>query len=748
MGKKDQNNNQDKKQKKHGFFEYWYLWLLSAIAGIAVLLASFRLSTDTDIEVAAKTLSDTVNYIKKQCATYSSLNLASEMKSLMRMMETAQQVNRDIQYERHIFDKDVLDLVSLKRYTEENYLSGVILLDADGTVQLEYNTDDLGSEGLKDTLEKEAVLNVTEHCEKNYAARIDCEDGSYVDLATVGRSDCKGVIAVYYHTPKEYVESYSLSYQKLLAGYSMANDGTIVVTSGEQIIASNDESLIGKNVNEVAVLMNIRARGESGKLVHVKSDFTGPGWSFGLIDRGRDYYVYAYRAERDIFKSTPMRLIITVIVYALVILMIQVVRWRTRQHYKEEQMLREQQYREEELEKEQAYQEELKKAARKAESANISKTQFLQRMSHDIRTPINGIRGMVSIGDYYKDDMQKQAECRKKIWEASGLLLELVNEVLDMGKLESGEIVLESRPFDLLKLSDEICDVLDKQAAERGITISREKPNVKHSELIGSPLHLKRLLMNILSNAIKYNKDNGSIHLNCCEVESTDETAVIEFTCADTGIGMSKEYQKHLFEPFTQENSKARTTYEGTGLGMAITKSLVDKMGGTITFESEQGVGTTYHITIPFEIDKNQEVEENGSIEAAEASISGMHVLLVEDNELNMEIAEFMLQNEGVTVETATNGEEAVQKFDASKPGTYDAILMDVMMPVMDGHEATGKIRALSREDAATIPIIAMTANAFADDRKKAFEAGMNEHLTKPLEVGALIKVLARFKKR
>ena len=742
-----EKKNQSKRQNKHGFFEYWYLWILSAIAGIGILLASFRISTDSDIAAASKSLLDTANYIKKQCATYSSLNLASEMKSLMRMMETAQQVNRDIQYERHIFDKDVLDMVSLKRYTEENYLSGVILLDADGTVQLEYNTDDVDSSELKDILEKEAVLNVAEHHEKNYAARIECEDGSYLDLATVGRSDCKGVIAVYYHTPKEYVQSYSLSYQKLLSGYSMANDGTIVVTSGELIIASNDESLIGKNVNEIAVLMNIRERGESGKLVHVKSDFTGPSWSFGLIDRGRDYYIYAYRAERDIFKSTPMRLVITVTGYLFVILMIQVVRWRTRQHYREEQILQEKHYKEEELKREQAYQEELKKAAKKAESANTSKTQFLQRMSHDIRTPINGIRGMVSIGDYYKNDMQKQAECRRKIWEASGLLLELVNEVLDMGKLESGEIVLESRSFDLLKLIDEICDVLEKQAAGRGIAISREKPSVKHTALIGSPLHLKRLLMNILSNAIKYNKDNGSIHLNCREVEDTDSTVVIEFICADTGIGMSKEFQKHLFEPFTQENSKARTNYEGTGLGMAITKSLVDKMGGTIEFESEQGVGTTYHITIPFEIDKNREEEENRIVNKETLSISGMHLLLVEDNELNMEIAEFMLQNEGVIVEKASNGEEAVQKFEASRPSTFDAILMDVMMPVMDGHEATRKIRALERADAATIPIIAMTANAFADDRKKAFEAGMNEHLTKPLEAEALIKVLAWCKK-
>ena len=354
---------------------------------------------------------------------------------------------------------------------------------------------------------------------------------------------------------------------------------------------------------------------------------------------------------------------------------------------------------------------------------------------------------MVEIGDHYSEDLAKQAECRRKIWDASTLLLELVNEVLDMGKLESGEILLESCPFNVIELKDGIRQTMERAAAERGITMT-DRTEVKHTALIGSPLHLKRLLMNILSNAIKYNKDNGSIDLTCREVRNDGKTAWIEFICADTGIGMSEEFQKHLYEPFTQEHSDARTSYNGTGLGMAITKSLVEKMGGTIECRSKLGEGTTYCITIPFAIDSSAapRVEETAALPAA--TPEGMHVLLAEDNELNIEIAVFVLENAGVTVTKAVNGQDALDQFAASAPGTFDAIIMDVMMPVMDGYQATRAIRQLDRPDAGSIPILAMTANAFVEDRRRAYEAGMNEHLTKPLEPEVVLRTLAKYRSK
>ena len=378
---------------------------------------------------------------------------------------------------------------------------------------------------------------------------------------------------------------------------------------------------------------------------------------------------------------------------------------------------------------------------------NVAKTEFLQRMSHDIRTPINGIRGMVKIGDHYDTDMEKQAECRKKIWEASGLLLELVNEVLDMGKLESGEIVLESRSFQIIDLAEEIQQVLEKTAAERGIQLIRKDWTVPHPYLIGSPLHVKRLLMNILSNAVKYNKEKGTVTLSCREIKCTKDMVWIEFICADTGIGMSEEYQKHLFEPFTQENEGSRSTYSGTGLGMAITKSLVDKMNGTIRFESQKDVGTTYYITIPFKRDLEGRAQAENTPVSEKHSLNGMSVLLAEDNELNMEIAQFLLENAGAVVTPVWNGQEALEAFQKTGDGTYDAILMDIMMPVLDGYQAAQAIRALPRPDAKKVPILAMTANAFAEDRKRAMQAGMNEHLAKPIQAEVLVDTLMKYKK-
>ena len=362
-------------------------------------------------------------------------------------------------------------------------------------------------------------------------------------------------------------------------------------------------------------------------------------------------------------------------------------------------------------------------------------------MSHDIRTPINGIRGMVEIGEHYKDDPEKQTECRREIWDTSGLLLELVNEVLDMGKLESSEVVPEERPFNLTELLDEVGETVSRSAEARGITIDQGEWQVPHPDLIGSPLHLNRTVMNILSNAVKYNRENGTISLGCREMKCDGETVWIEFTCADMGIGMSEEFLKHFYEPFTQEENGARSTYGGTGLGMAITKSLVEKMGGTITCQSQKDVGTTFRVLLPLRIDhdagwRRQETQQEA------VTLEGVRVLLAEDNELNMEIAQFLLNNAGAEVTKAVNGREAVELFQKSEIGAFDVILMDIMMPQMDGYQATRAIRAMDRPDAATVPIIAMTANAFADDRQKAQEAGMNEHVTKPLESGLLLRTI------
>ena len=346
------------------------------------------------------------------------------------------------------------------------------------------------------------------------------------------------------------------------------------------------------------------------------------------------------------------------------------------------------------------------------------------------------------MADHYADDMEKQTEYRAKIKGASQLLLELVNEILDMSKLESDEVVLEESPFNLSTIFREVLVVIEQIAAEQNIRIMWEKKEITHRDLIGSPGYVKRVMMNILSNAVKYNKENGCIYISCREAPSGQPgMTTMEFICRDTGIGMTEEFQQYIFEPFAQEHTGSRTKFVGTGLGMPISKKLVEKMGGTITFESEEGAGTTFVIRVPFRID----TDRSGRIETGEKteeSIRGMHILLAEDNELNMEIAEFLLQNEGAVVTKAWNGQEAVELFEKSRPGEFDVILMDIMMPVMNGHEAVKRIRSLDREDANVIPVIAMTANAFTEDRLKAKEAGMNEHIAKPVDVELLVKVI------
>ena len=715
-------------QIKKGKATRRYERIAAAIGAVLVIVVGFNTMRAESAQTREQ-LGNTIDYVKEQCTTYTRYNAAAVTKSLMRIMDNAQQVNRNIGYEGSAVDEE-----RLRFYAQEQRLTGIILLDTDGSVQCEYNGDLLNFLTLQEYIERDTVLDVVRYPQKTYASRIDLPDGSYVDISAYGRTDVPGVIVAYYHTTAEYARNYTLTIQGSLAGYNTRDDGVIVVANGDRIIASNDEKLVDTKVEDSRILQQIKSNLSSAEVGHFKCD---GGTYFGGLDRSRDYYIYAYVSDRMVATDMVKNMMAALIIYLIMLTAIQMFRRRSAREYLAEQDRREREFREQ-----------LMESAEKAEQANRAKTEFLQRMSHDIRTPINGIRGMIEIANYYKDDPDKQTECRKKIWDASGLLLELVNEVLDMGKLESGEIMLEEREFDLKELLDSVGMVVDKQARERGITIITDGYPVEHCCLLGSPLHLRRLLMNIISNAVKYNRVGGEIRLGCCEKPSADpETAQIEFTCADTGIGMSEEFQKHVFEPFAQERNTARSEYGGTGLGMPIAKSLAEKMGGTLSFVSRQGVGTTFTLSLPFRICHAPEKRNKPKRLLQTSSIAGLHVLVAEDNRMNMEIAEFVLNVEEAFIIKAVNGEEAVRIFADSRPGEIDAILMDVMMPVMDGLEATRRIRAMKRPDARTIPIIAMTANAFAEDRQLAFAAGMDIHIAKPLEGSEMVETLERLVK-
>ena len=707
-------------------------WIFGILLGICVTAASLYYFFQAEKKEAENRMVKTVNYVKVQCSTYTHYNEASESKSLLRAIESARQMSTNIDMETENGGR--LSQEFLKENLQTLWVDGILVLDAEGKTVCKYSMDEALTNEITDYLQKDIIMDFTGYEERSYSERIDREDGSRIDIAACARKDTPGMVAIYYYTSPEFVRNYTLTIQNLLNGYSTQKDGTIIVADKGTIVASNDESLLGQDTAGNQVVQAMKEHTDSQHIFHLKNEGTG---GYGIMLKQRDYYIYAYLPDTEVFRNLPLNVTAVVFLYLLIFGIFCFWGYRADlAHRKQEQ------------EKDEKYKAELLRAAKKAEAANEAKTEFLQRMSHDIRTPINGICGMIDVADHYADNMEKQTECRAKIKKASHLLLELINEVLDMSKLESDEVVLEDIPFNLNSIFEEILGVIEHMAAEQNIRIIWEEKEVTHWNLIGSPVHVKRILMNILSNAVKYNKENGYVYIGCREIPSK-QTAMttLEFVCRDTGIGMTEAFQKRIFEPFAQEHAGSRTKFAGTGLGMPITKKLVEKMGGTISFESKEGTGTTFVIQIPFRIDTDMK-DRTEAEEKTETSIQGLHVLLTEDNELNMEIAEFVLQNEGAVVTKAWNGQKAVDIFRKSRPGEFDAILMDIMMPVMNGYEAAKMIRSLDREDAKVIPIIAMTANAFTEDKMRAKEAGMDEHIAKPVDGKLLVKVINELVKR
>lgn len=395
--------------------------------------------------------------------------------------------------------------------------------------------------------------------------------------------------------------------------------------------------------------------------------------------------------------------------------------------------------------KELSWQLKMVEAADEAQKANAAKSDFLSRMSHDIRTPINGIMGLLDMEELDPTDLTRRQECHEKIRLCTSHLLALINDVLDMNKLESGELILDPTLFDIRELLENCWTFLEAQAAKMDLTLHRIAPgSLPYPHVVGSTLHIRQIFTNLLSNSIKYNKPHGSITIEASMLSHTKDTVVYQFIITDTGIGMTEEFLEHIFEPFTQENQGARTSYQGTGLGMSIVHRLVEALNGSIQVESAKNVGSRFILTIPFGLPVDDLTLEKDDADDL-VDVSGMHVLIVEDNDLNREIAQCLLEDAGIHVSTVCNGLEAFRAFEHSLPGYYDLILMDIMMPVMDGLEATRQIRSCIHPDAKRIPIIAMSANAFSDDVRASKAAGMNEHLAKPLETAKLLKVLKHF---
>ena len=708
---------------------------LQLLLGVLLLGGVFLLAVNEDIAATQRTMVNTVNYVKEQCNRYSRIGLADESKSLMRIVESANQTAHRLEETTRPVSADFLHTC-----VKDCYVSGILLLDEAGNITAASEAADMAA-FVHENLDSEALLNTARYPEKRYAVRLFCPEGCYLDLAAVQRLDAPGIVVAYYHTPLDYINSFSLSISSLLSGYDPAENGTIVVSSGNEIIASNEESFIGGNTDTSAVLEEIRAAAVSDRLVSAREN--GVRY-FGLMEHGRNVYVYAYLPQRAVFRTTPENMLFAMVIYFVILAAIRMVRWKTAQSYREKQLAIQKEYTEQlQLKNEQLY-----AAVEQADRANAAKTSFLSRMSHDIRTPLNGIIGLLEIDEAHAEDHALIRSNQKKMKVAAKHLLSLINDILQMSKLESGEVILSHEIIDLNQLTRDILTIMEQRAAEAGITLRYEGgfACMEISRVYGSPLHLRQIFLNIYGNCIKYNRPGGKITTHTDSLGEQDGKCTYRWTISDTGIGMSPDFVDHIFEPFTQEKQDARSYYHGTGLGMTITKELVDRMGGSITVTSQLGVGSTFVITLPFEIAPSPEQTPDAHT-APDISIAGCRLLLVEDNALNAEIAQILLTDEGATVTVVTDGKQAVEIVQNNPPDTFDAVLMDVMMPVMNGIDAAKTIRSLNRPDAKTLPIIAMTANAFYEDAQKCLAAGMNAHLAKPLQIKKVKQTIAEWVK-
>ena len=731
------------KSKRKSARRHRRIWPLELLIGILVIGSAFFVATRKDMSEAEEHLSSTVNYVKEQCNRYTRIDLASETKSLMCIIQSVQQIQNKIYYEAELSPTFEVNEEFLEKCCRDSYVTGIVLLNEKGVIQKQYQADELAADEVEGYLDTEVLLSTAYFPEKTYSARVSCRDGSYIDLAAAGMRAASGIIVTYYHTSRKYMDAFSLSYSSMLSGYNLQHDGTIVVSEGKNIIASNDGKLIGKSTDDIAVLRRIKEKANSDKLTHAKNEEDSFLRQFGLMEHGRDYYVYAYMPENEVFNSTLQNVFYSLIVYLIILAVINMVRWKTAQGYREDQLRIQQEYANNLQEKNEL----LRQAVDQADRANAAKTSFLSRMSHDIRTPLNGIIGLLEIDQAHPDNLESHRTNQKKMLVSANYLLSLINDVLQMSKLESGKVILSHEPMDLRQLSKEVLMIVEQRAAEAGITLEYDKDSdrVEHNIVYGSPLHIRQIFLNIYSNCIKYNKVGGMVETSCCCLGIENGIVTYRWTIRDTGNGMNEEFLKHIFDPFAQERSDARSVYNGTGLGMSIVKSLIDLMNGTIKITSKEGVGSVFVLTIPFEItDRIPKIQPEKQKDEV-GDIQGYHLLIAEDNELNAEIAKTLLEDEGAIITLVHNGQQAIDMFKEKPQGTFDAILMDVMMPVVDGLSATRSIRALGREDAKKIPIIAVTANAFDEDVKRCIEAGMNAHLPKPLEMNKVVETIAKY---
>ncbi len=707
-------------------------WLVCIAVGISLFGAVFALSRRADMQNCEQRLTGVMEFIKAQSADYTKYNDTAVAKSLVREAAAISALE-DLSLD--------CDEAALSEYARMLWLTGISVLDAQGDLVCEYTENGTGYAQLQSGIKLEPILSVIDYPQKTYVKRVELGGDNFVNVAVHSCADGTGVVLAYRYIPAEFSEKSVLSIQDLLDGYEVSSTGTLLVAEDNRVAASNDPTLIGMNIFENERLMSIRRSGHADKLIRVYAP-KGIEQCYGIYSHGRDYYLYAYVPARQVYTLTVMNLVITLVMYILILALVQVFRWNSARDFFIQQEHSEQEYRKSLEQKNIA----LQLAVQRETKANLAKREFLFNMSHDIRTPMNAIIGFTALAQTHIDDRGQVEDYLKKISVSSQHLLSLINDVLDMSRIESGKVTLEAKPVHLPELVHELRDIIQAVVSKKDLSLTLDTVGVENEDVIADPLRLEQILINVLANAVKFTPDGGQISLWVVQKDTAPAGyADFEFHIKDNGIGMSEEFQKHIFEQFARERTSTVSKIQGTGLGMAITKSLVDMMGGGITVKSEQGKGSEFTISLRFPIG---EAKTGQTPPAAKASaFTGKKLLVVEDNELNLEIASTLLKEAGFEVDTAENGKIAVEKVEAASAGRYDLILMDIQMPEMDGYEATRRIRALPDARKAALPIVAMTANAFEDDRKNALHAGMNGHIAKPLDIQKLFQVLSELLK-
>ena len=841
-------------------------WVLYILVGVLFMAGVVLASGWKALHATEERFCQTIAFVKSQSTSFEQYNDTITAKALRRTAVSVHQLAGDAAL-------DLSDPHCLKQQTETLWLTGISVLRPDGTLLCEYTANGIGYAQLEDRLKKETALDVFRFPQKTYLKRVLLADGSAVDVAA-HRADHEEVILLAYRcTPAKFVEGTALSVQSILDGYPEETSGTLFIVQNNQVIASNRPELIGQDTTASPPVQEIRSAGLAEKLTPTHG-WNGSGCYFGMYSHGRSFDLYAYTDEKTVFHESLTLVLTALVCYILLVSVLQMLRRRSVQEMEQQKK-----------EQEKKYQTQLEEQNRKLEialqhegAANRAKREFLFNMSHDIRTPMNAIIGFTSLAATHIDNREQVLDYLKKISTSSQHLLSLINDVLDMSRIESGKVKIEEKAVHLPDLVHDVRSIIQPNVAAKRLSLFIDTMDIEDEDIITDPLRLNQILLNILSNAVKFTPTGGMISIRIAQKNGAPKGCVCyEFRIKDNGIGMSEEFQKHIFEEFSREESSTVSGIQGTGLGMSITKNIVDLMGGTIALTSEPGKGSEFIVTLCFTrsgqkaepkqlpqleglralvadddtdtclnvstmlskigmrpewtisgkeavirtkyaVEQGDEfsvyiidwlIPDMNGIEivrqirkvignrcpiiiltaydwadiedearaagvtafcekplflselrrvlaepfraepASEpaqptaADLKGKKLLLVEDNELNREIALEILKEAGFVVDTAEDGAVAVRKIKQAAPGQYDLILMDIQMPNLDGYEATRQIRALPDAKKANIPIFAMTANAFEEDRQNALAAGMNGHIAKPLDVPHLLRVLA-----